>query len=34
VLSFGYILGVVLLPKSFHLLKVTVLGDGCVPMAG
>jgi hypothetical protein len=33
-LSLGYLLGVVLLPESFYLSKVTVLGGGCVPMVG
>jgi hypothetical protein len=33
-LSLGYLLGLVLLPESFYLSKVTVLGGGCVPMVG
>jgi hypothetical protein len=33
-LSLGYPLGLVLLPESFYLSKVTVLGGGCMPMVG
>jgi hypothetical protein len=33
-LSLGYLLGLVLLPESFYLSKVTVLGGGCVLMVG
>jgi hypothetical protein len=32
--SLGYLLGLVLLPKSFYLSKVMMLGGGCVPMVG
>jgi hypothetical protein len=34
VLSLGYLLGLVLLPESFYLSKVTMLGGGCIPMVG
>jgi hypothetical protein len=33
-LSLGYLLGLVLLPESFYLSKVKVLGGGFVPMVG
>jgi hypothetical protein len=32
--SLGYLLVLVLLPESFYLEKVMVLGGGCVPMVG
>jgi hypothetical protein len=32
--SLGYLLVLVLLPESFYLAKVMVLGGGCVPMVG
>jgi hypothetical protein len=33
-LSLGYLLGLVLLPESFYLSKVTVLEGGCMLMVG
>ena len=33
-LSLGYPLGLMLLPESFYLSKVTMLGGGCMPMVG
>jgi hypothetical protein len=32
--ALGYLLVLVLLPESFYLAKVMVLGGGCVPMVG
>jgi hypothetical protein len=32
--SLGYLLVLVLLPESFYLEKVMVLGGGCMPMVG
>jgi hypothetical protein len=32
--SLDHLLVLVLLPKSFYLSKVNVLGGGCVPMVG
>jgi hypothetical protein len=33
-LSLGYLLSLVLLPESFYISKVMMLGGGCVPMVG